>query len=60
MHRTISALFPDLPLASTIMYVSDKLVLLTANRVSKAMETNIRISDNCLTRLADIAKSTVL
>ncbi len=60
MHRTYRALLQDLPLASTITYVSDIFVLLTADRVLQAMEANIRIFNNCLTRPADIVKTTIL
>ena len=59
-HCTYSTLFVDWLLGSTIMYVSDKLVLLTANRVMKVKETNIRKFDNGVTRRADVAKITPL
>ncbi len=57
VHRTYAVLFPGFPLAFMITYVSDNVVLLTANRFLKAMETNIRVFQNFLTRQADIAIS---
>ncbi len=35
--------FADVSLASTLMHVSDELVLLTANRILKMKEKNIRL-----------------
>ncbi len=53
VHWTYNTLFVDWPLVSTIRFISDKLVLLIANRVLKAKETNIRILKNVGTRRAN-------
>ncbi len=59
MHCTYNTLFGDLPPASEIKYISDKLASLTMNRVEKVKETNVCIFDNCLTRRVNIVKWTM-